>query len=267
VTWFLDTALATGAAGLVSGAFVPRLIARVPEPEPEPAMDQMQAADDEADFARPLDEPKEPYADVAALPGLRWKAAVGCALAGAAMGARIGWHPVLLVFVYLVPVCAALTVIDWRTRLLPTRLIAPSYLVVGALAVVASLWTGDWDALLVAAIGWISTFVVFFALWFVYPKGLGYGDVRLSGLLGLALGWLGPGPLVLGVYTGFVLGGIGGGLLSALKVFHRKHYPFGPFMVFGAWLGVVFPEQLGAAYGWLVNAVTQGILALLDAFG
>jgi leader peptidase (prepilin peptidase) / N-methyltransferase len=224
------------------------------------------AAADEAEFARPLDEPKELYADVAALPGLRWKAALASGVGLAAIGARTHWHPILLVFVYLVPVCVALSVIDWRTRLLPTWLIAPSYYVVGALCVLASLLTGDWAALRNAAIGWIGGFLFFFLMNLVFPAGMGYGDVRLSGVLGMALGWVGLGPLVLGLYTGFFIGGVGGAVLSGLKVFHRKHYPFGPFMVVGAWLGVAFTPQLVAAYGWLIGLAVDAITAVVDAF-
>ncbi|NUR08563.1 MAG: prepilin peptidase [Nocardioidaceae bacterium] len=261
---FLVPGLVSAAVGAAAGAFVPRLIARVPEPAPEPVeehvVEDMRAAPDEADFARPLDEPKEPYVEVAALPGLWWKAALATAVLLGGVGARIGWHPVLLVFVYLVPVCVALTVIDWRTRLLPTWLIAPSYLVVAALCTLASLLTGDWHALLTAGIGWVSTFAVFFLLWFVYPRGMGYGDVRLSGVLGMALGWLGIGPLVIGMYAGFLVGALGGYLLALLRVFHRRHFPFGPFMALGAWLGVVFTAQLGAAFA----GVVQGIAGLLS---
>jgi leader peptidase (prepilin peptidase)/N-methyltransferase len=268
MTWYLDTALAMGVLGLGTGAPVPRLIARVPEPAPdpvpvagpEPVPSEMQPAVDEADFSRPLDDPKEPYAEVAALPGLWWKCALGSAVAAGAMGAQVGWHPILALLAFLTPVCAALTVVDWRTRFLPTALIAPSYVVAAVLAVLASLLSGDWSALKVSAIGWVATFAVFFVLWFVYPRGLGYGDVRLSGLLAIPLGWLGVAPLLLGIYTGFLLGAVGGMLLSVLRVFHRKHYPFGPFMVLGAWLGVVATAPLGAAYGWVI----QGLVDLVS---
>jgi leader peptidase (prepilin peptidase)/N-methyltransferase len=250
--------------GLGTGALVPRVVARVPEPDPEPVPEpvpgDLRAAADEADFARPLDDPKEPYAEVAALPGLWWKCALATAVAAGAMGGRIGWHPILLLLAFLTPVCVALTVVDWRTRFLPTALIAPSYAVAAVLAVLASLLSGDWSALKVSAIGWVATFVVFFVLWFVYPRGLGYGDVRLSGLLAIPLGWIGVAPLVLGIYTGFLLGAVGGMLLSVLKVFHRKHYPFGPFMVVGAWLGIVATGPLGAAYGWVI----QGLVDLVS---
>jgi leader peptidase (prepilin peptidase)/N-methyltransferase len=294
VTWHLIPGLVAGVVGAAGGALTPRLIARVPEPEPEPepeadvhaetgepaatdraatgdeqpaAVDGLVPASNEAEFARRVDEPKELYAEVAELPGLAWKCAVFGALALGVLGARIGFHPIMLVFVYLTPVCLALTVIDWRTRYLPTWLIAPSYFVVGGLCVLASLLTGDWPPLETAAIGWIASFGFYFLLNLIYPAGMAYGDVRLSGVLGMALGWVGVGPLVLGMYTGFVLGAIGGSVLARVKLFSSKHYPFGPFMVIGAWLGVAFPAQLGYAYGWVINLVVQAVLAVAGVFG
>ena len=192
-TWFLDTALVAGAVGLVAGGFVPELIARLPEPTPEPEGEGLQAAEDEASFAKPVDEPKELYVDIAATPRLRWWTAAASAVAAGLLGARVGWHPALLFLVYLVPVCVALSVVDWRTRYLPTRLIAPSYVVVGVLAVLASALTGDWAALQTSVVGWLASFAVFWLLWFMVPRGMAYGDVRLAGLLGMALGWLGVG--------------------------------------------------------------------------
>ena len=264
VTWFLDAALGAGVVGLVSGAFVPELIARLPEParEPEPELEPVGGSS----ASGPAVEPKQPYVEVAARSGLRWRAAAGGAVAAGLLGARIGWDPALLFLVFLVPVCVALAVVDWHTRLLPTRLIAPSYVVVAALVVVAWILTGDTAALVRSLVGWVASFAFFFVQWFIHPRGLGYGDVRLSGLLGMALGWLGWAPLVLGVLGGFVLGAVGGGLLSLLRVFRRRHYPFGPFMVLGALVGATFPDELGAGYAALVQVVADRLLAVLGAF-
>ena len=77
-----------------------------------------------------------------------------------------------------------------------------------------------------------------------YPRGLGYGDVRLSGILGIALGYVGTAELVVGVYAGFLLGGVGGALLSMLRIVHRKHLPFGPFMLVGAVVGLLAGDWL-----------------------
>jgi leader peptidase (prepilin peptidase) / N-methyltransferase len=257
MTWFLVPGLVAGAVGFAAGAFVPEVIARLPEPEPEPEGEGLEAAEDEAEFAKPIDDPKELYADVAATPRLRWWTAAASAVAAGLLGARVGWHPALLFLVYLVPVCVALSVVDWRTRYLPTRLIAPSYVVVGALAVLASALTGDWYALETSVIGWLASFAVFWLMWFLVPRGMAYGDVRLAGLLGMALGWLGVAPLVLGLYTAFIIGAIGGLVLSRLRIFHRRHYPFGPFLALGAWLGAVFTGQLAAAYAWVVDGIAS----------
>ena len=71
-----------------------------------------------------------------------------------------------------------------------------------------------------------------------------FGDVRLAGLLGIGLGWVGWGPLLVGVYAGFLIGGLGGGLLSLLRVVERKGFPFGPFMLVGAVVGLLWGGAL-----------------------
>jgi leader peptidase (prepilin peptidase)/N-methyltransferase len=264
MSWFLGTALVAGAVGTGSGAFVPRLIARLPEPdpEPEPVPEPVPTPAEDAAYSRPFADPKELYADLAARPGLRLQSALASGVAAALVGGRVGWHPALLFLLYLVPVCVALAVVDWRTRYLPTRLIAPSYGVVGALVVLAAALTSDWDALRTSAIGWVVAFSLFAVLWLLPGAMMAYGDVRLAGLLGMALGWFGLPALALGLYTGFLLGGVVGLLLSRLRVFHHRHTPFGPHMIVGALLGVVFPDQLAAAYGWLVNGLVDALLSL-----
>lgn len=295
MSWFLDTALLAGAVGTVSGAFVPRLIARVPEPqlgpqpeaEPEPQLEPVPdsvpevvseqvsqqdsqpgpAPAEDAAYSRPFADPKELYADLAARPGLRVQTALASGVAAALIGGRVGWHPALLFLLYLVPVCVALAVIDWRTRYLPTRLIAPSYGVVGALVLLAALLTSDWDALATSAIGWVAAFSFFAVLWLLPGAMMAYGDVRLAGLLGMALGWFGLMALALGLYAGFLLGGVVGLVLARLKVFHHRHMPFGPHMIVGALLAVVVPDQLTAAYGWLINGLVNGIVEGLLSLG
>ena len=155
----------------------------------------------------------------------------------------MGCAPDLPVWIYLAVLGVALAYVDWRTRLLPIRLVAPSYGVVAALLVVAA--AVDWAdggqrgaAARRASAGW-SVFAIFFVLWFIYPAGLGYGDVRLSGVLGMALGWLGLPAVVVGMYGGLLLGAVIGGVLALAKVVDRKGYPFGPFMLVGAFLGVL----------------------------
>ena len=210
-------------AGVLAGGLgilVPRLIAAVPEPT-EPADD------------------KQSYRDIAARPGVLWQSALICAVLGALVGGAVGLDWALLFLIPLVPVGVALALIDWRTRLLPTRIIAPTYLVLIPLVAIAALASGEPRLLLRAAIGWALMGGVYVLLWVVYPAGMGYGDVRLSGILGIALGYLGWGQLALGGWSGFLLGGIGGVLLAALKVIDKRHNPFGPWMLIGALVGIV----------------------------
>jgi len=246
--WFLDAAIATGFFGLVAGTLVPAIIGRIPEPAPEAETEQPPNDEVGGGTTGEASERKELYVDIARLPGLRWKCSLVTAVVAALIGSRVGFGPELSFLLYLAVVGVALALVDWRTRLLPTKVLAPSYLVVVVFAAVSSLLADDWTALVTAAWGWLIAGGTFFVLWFIYPRGMGYGDVRLSGILGIALGWLGWGQLLTGIYAGFLIGGVGGLLLSKLKIVDRKAYPFGPFMLVGALVGVLFGPNVAAWY-------------------
>jgi leader peptidase (prepilin peptidase)/N-methyltransferase len=242
--------------GAVAGWWCPSLIARLPEPEPDPEPDSEPAPDprheSEASGTRgglPAPPPKELYVDLAASPGLAWKCAAASGLVAGVLAASVGWSWSLLFLLPLAPIGVALTVIDWRTTLLPTRIVAPAYGITVVGVLLAALADQSRDNLVHAAIGWAAMGGIFFVLWFVYPRGLGYGDVRLSGVLGMALGYLGWSELVTGIYGAFLLGGLGGAFLSMLRIVNRKRFPFGPFMLVAALAAVAFgpsiTEQLG----------------------
>ena len=231
------------------GLLVPGLIARIPEPPPDEEPPEEDAeippgSPDEDPVA--LEEPKELYATIAQLPGLAWKSALASGVSAALIGLGIGWAWPLLFLVPLVPVSVALAVVDWRTRLLPTWVIVRAFLASVVLVLAAWLLEGnlsDPDDLIRAAAGCAAAAGMFYVLWWVYPRGMGFGDVRLSGLLGLTLGYLGWGELVVGIYSGFLLGGVIGGLLALLRRVDRKGYPVGPFMLVGALVGILFGPQ------------------------
>ncbi|MBV8388135.1 MAG: prepilin peptidase, partial [Acidimicrobiia bacterium] len=82
----------------------------------------------------------------------------------------------------------------------------------------------------------------------ISPRGMGFGDVRLSFLLGLFLGWLDLRHVFLGVFVGFLLGSIVGLVLMALRRRGRRdHIPFGPFLAAGAVIAVLFGTSI---LGW-----------------
>src|SRR3954453_23556733 len=130
-----------------------------------------------------------------------------------AFALRIGLHADLPAYLYLGAVGVALALIDLDTKKLPNSLVLPSYPVALALLGVAAAVQGDATAYIRALIGMAVLFAFYFALAFVYPAGMGFGDVKLSGVLGLYLGWLGWGSLAVGAFLGFLPGGAVGGAL------------------------------------------------------
>jgi leader peptidase (prepilin peptidase)/N-methyltransferase len=229
------------AAG-VGSLLVPQLIRVIPEIDPAAEDGDEQSA--AAAAAPGPGEPEDSFAAIADLAGLGWRAAVVGAAAGALLGAGIGWHWPLVMWVPLVPAYVALGLVDWRRRLLPTFVIARLYVVLLALVLVGWAVTRDTGAVVHAALGWLVYGGLFALLWFVYPRGLGFGDVRLAGVLGIALGWLGWAPLLVGIYAGLILGGVLGLVLTLLKVIDRRNNPFGPYMVIGALVGVVWGQPI-----------------------
>lgn len=234
--------------GLVAGLLAPRVIAALPEPEPDPVPEP--GEDESGRFERATATAKILYADLATAARLGlWLALVAGAL-GAVTGARLGWSEELLVALPLVPVAVVLAYIDWRTTYLPTRIIAPAYGVAVAGILIAALASDDRDDLVRAVIGWAIYGGFFFALWFVFPRGFGYGDVRLSGLLGLVLGYLGWSQLYVGIMSGVLLGGLGGVLLALVNPAYRKRFSYGPFMLAGAFLGILLGHDITDALGY-----------------
>ena len=232
-----DTVLAALVAAVVAGLgglLVPMLIARVPEPEP--------AADAPAD-----EPPKMPYADIAARPGLGWRSAVVAAVCGALLGAATGLDWPLVWLVPLTPVAVALSVIDRHTRLLPRRIVVPATLAAIVVVVVVGLATGECEALVRALLGMVVARSFFWVLWFLRSAGMGFGDVRLSAPVGLVLGWVGWGALAIGLWVGFIVFAVpaaGLALVRRDRTVLKQSFPFGPFMVVGALVGLVWGTAL-----------------------
>lgn len=162
---------------------------------------------------------------------------------------RFGWAWELPAYLYFASVGLALAVIDIDTKRLPNPLTLPSYLVIGLLLLLPAVMDGDWSAYVRAWMAAAALFGFYFLLAVVYPSGMGFGDVKLAGVLGLVLGWLGWGELVVGGFLGFLLGAlIGGGLMLVRKAGRKSKIPFGPFMLLGALLAIVWGGQLWDMY-------------------
>lgn len=165
------------------------------------------------------------------------------------IGAGVGADAALPAYLWLGAVGVTLGVVDLDCHRLPDRLTLPSYpaglLLLGA----ASLAHHDLPALGRAAVAAAAVFAVFFLLAFISPASLGFGDVKLAGLLGLYLGWLGWGVLLLGLVAGFTVGALAAlALLAGRRVGWRGDMAFGPSLLAGALLAVVAGQRLVDAY-------------------
>ena len=152
-------------------------------------------------------------------------------------------------YLYFAAIGVALTVIDLDVRRLPNAIVLPSYPVLAVLLVLAAGLDGDWWALARAGIGAAALFGFFFAVAFAYPSGMGFGDVKLAGIVGGVLAYLSWAALVVGAFAGFLLGAaVGIAIMMAGRGDRRTAVPFGPFMVAGALLGLFVADAIAALY-------------------
>jgi len=146
-------------------------------------------------------------------------------------------------------VSIALALIDLDTHRLPDAVVGPAYPVAAALLAGTSGATGDWGALARAGVGLVVLALGYYAVHVVRPDGMGFGDVKLAGLIGLVTGYVGWGALAVGAFAAFVLaGGYGVALLATGRADRRSGLAFGPWMLAGGWLGLVAGAPLAAGY-------------------
>ncbi|MEU9388937.1 A24 family peptidase [Streptomyces sp. NPDC048324] len=190
-------------------------------------------AGDAGGTAVPTGRP-EPYGPGA--PALSLVAALVCAALAAATGTR----PELAVWLLLAPAGVLLAAVDFRVQRLPDVLTLPlaglALALLGAVAFVPE-HAGDWPHALYGA---LALEAGFFALFLINPGGMGFGDVKLALGLGAVLGWYGWATVMLGTLAAFLLGALyGGALVLARRAGRKTAVAFGPFLIGGAFLGLL----------------------------
>jgi leader peptidase (prepilin peptidase)/N-methyltransferase len=167
-------------------------------------------------------------------PGYVLLAAAG----GAAAAARSGDVFELAAFAVLAVACAALVLVDLAVLRLPDAILGPAYLAFFGLLTLASVSGDGWGRLGRSALAALVLLVGYCLLAVARPSGLGLGDVKLAGLLGGFLGWLGWSETLLGTLAAFALGGVAAAVLLVTgRVGRGGELPFGPWMVIGAVIG------------------------------
>jgi leader peptidase (prepilin peptidase)/N-methyltransferase len=163
--------------------------------------------------------------------------------------ASISWWLSLSAHLWFAGITLALTLIDIDHQRLPNAIVMPSLVIVVTLLGAAALLNADWLRLVTTLGGAAALFVCYVLIALVYPKGIGGGDVKLAPIIGAMLGFAGWGAVIVGAFAGFVFGAVCGLALVALRRATLKSgVPFGPFMLAGAWLGIVIGTELLDSY-------------------
>lgn len=134
-------------------------------------------------------------------------------------------------------VCLALAFIDWDTMTVPNSLLA-ALMVIGIFAALVNE-EFQW---LAALIGLFSVSVPLFLITLFVPGAFGGGDILFMAVMGFILGWR---LTLVGAFLGIVLGGAYGVYLLCRSADNRKkHFPFLPFLATGAYIVLLWGDNL-----------------------
>ncbi|MEO7836734.1 MAG: prepilin peptidase [Acidimicrobiales bacterium] len=163
----------------------------------------------------------------------------------AATAVRLGADWALPAFLVVVAGLVAISAVDLELFIVPNRILYPTLFVAAPLFVLAAAADGRWSEARTAAIGGALGWGLLLVIHLVSPAGMGFGDVRLAGLIGMALGWLSLGHVLVGLFLAFLAAAVIGVALIVIGVKGRKDkVPFGPFLATGAMLAILFGRPL-----------------------
>jgi leader peptidase (prepilin peptidase) / N-methyltransferase len=160
----------------------------------------------------------------------------------------VGWMAFVF-WLYFVVVLIILSVYDLRWLLLPDKVMLPAIGVAGAMIIILGVMSGGWQSALSAAVAALAAGGAFYAIAAVSGgKWLGGGDIKLVFLMGLLLGL---GKMGLAMLIAFNSAALIGVILILTKVKGRRDYiPFGPFLVFGTVIAMLYGD---AIIGWYLS--------------
>jgi leader peptidase (prepilin peptidase) / N-methyltransferase len=144
----------------------------------------------------------------------------------------------LLLVTALVPI----TLIDLDHRIIPNKITGPA-----ALAALIAIVALDRDFLVEAVVGAAAAGGFFLVAAVLYPRGMGMGDVKLAGVLGLYLGRA-VAPAVFIALIGGVVVGAAVIARKGAKEGRKTAVPFGPFLALGGMIAFFVGDDLVDAY-------------------
>lgn len=163
---------------------------------------------------------------------------------GAVWALGVDW--LLIPALWLIPVGVAVSAIDLRTLIVPTRIVWPATFVLVVLSVGVALAMSHPQLLLSAVVGVVALAGPLFAIWFLVPSGMGFGDVRLAVLLGWSIGFYAGGEPMAAVIVAFIclalasVVGLVVGLVAMGARGAKAKVPFGPALVVAAFFCIAF---------------------------
>jgi leader peptidase (prepilin peptidase)/N-methyltransferase len=185
--------------------------------------------------------------DPAARPS-RLRTAVTALLAAAALAgaaAVTGVRPAVVALAWLGASAVVLGGVDLMCHRLPDRITFPTAAGCAVALLADATITGAWAAVARAGVAAAAAYGLATVARLLSPGGLGGGDVKLLGLLGLVLGWAGWGVLIAGVFAGFLAGALGSVLLIAVgRAGWRTRVAFGPPLLVGGCIALALAAPL-----------------------
>lgn len=162
--------------------------------------------------------------------------------------ARFGLSAQIPVYLVFFAALVVVTIVDLEHYRIPDRITFPTFKVMAVLVVVGSIATGAPFKIVGALIGAVAYFIALFVPHLISPKGMGFGDVKLALLLGLAIGWLDPVLILIALLISSLLGAVFGVVAVATKG-KGTAFPFGPALAVGAVVTVLASSQLLEGFG------------------
>lgn len=163
--------------------------------------------------------------------------------------AVVGVEAVLPAYLWFVGVSMTLVLTDLDVQRIPNRILYPGTVVGAVLLFGGAVLDGEIGAFWRAVAGGTVYFVLFLLLALVARGGFGFGDVKLAFFLGMFLTYQSWRVLGAGIALGIATGGFVAILLLVTRKAGRKaKIPFGPAMVFGAFLALAVGQELADWY-------------------
>jgi len=153
-----------------------------------------------------------------------------------------GFHAELIALIPFTAALIAISFIDLQHKIVPNRIVAPA--AIYGLVTAVAFRTHILPELLIAGAG---AFIFFLVAALINPRGMGMGDVKLAGVMGLYLG----ASVAPALFVGFASGALIGVAIAIARgsSARKQGVPFGPFLALGGLVALLYGPEIIDWYG------------------